>query len=422
MKILAIVLFVLMYVLMITKPKYRPFYALGTALIFLISGILPLSSLAGVINWNVLMMISGTMIIVFYFIESQMPNLMADFLLEKSPNVMWVTILMSLFAGIISAFIDNVATVLMVAPVGLAICKKLKINPVGMILSIAVSSNLQGAATLVGDTTSIMLGDYAHMNFMNFFWMKGRPGIFWAVELGALATVPIMMILFRKDKEPVSSTGRTKVRSLMPTVMLLLMVLSLITASFLPNTPDTINGIICCILAVATMVIDYIQNRKSDDIVSALKNLDFETLGLLFGLFIVIGGLTEVGVIDDFAALIVQYGGSNLFVLYTIIVWGSVLISAFVDNIPYVATMLPVLTAVTATLGVEPYLLYFGLLSGATLGGNITPIGASANIAAVGLLKKEGYEVSFPQFMRIGVPYTLIAVLTGYLFIWFVWA
>ncbi|MBP3218043.1 MAG: arsenic transporter, partial [Lachnospiraceae bacterium] len=169
-------------------------------------------------------------------------------------------------------------------------------------------------------------------------------------------------------------------------------------------------------------VIDYIQNRKSDDIVSALKNLDFETLGLLFGLFIVIGGLTNVGVIDDFAALIVKYGGSNLFVLYTIIVWGSVLISAFVDNIPYVATMLPVLTAVTATLGIEPYLLYFGLLSGATLGGNITPIGASANIAAVGLLKKEGYEVSFPQFMRIGVPYTLIAVLAGYLFIWFVWA
>ena len=422
MKIPAIVLFVLMYVLMITKPKYRPFYALGTALIFLLSGILPLSSLAGVINWNVLMMISGTMIIVFYFIESQMPNLMADLLLEKSPNVMWVTILMSLFAGIISAFIDNVATVLMVAPVGLAICKKLKINPVGMILSIAVSSNLQGAATLVGDTTSIMLGDYAHMNFMNFFWMKGKPGIFWAVELGALATVPIMMILFRKDKEPVSSTGRTKVRSLMPTVMLLLMVISLITASFLPNTPDTINGIICCILAVATMVIDYIQNRKSDDIVSALKNLDFETLGLLFGLFIVIGGLTEVGVIDDFAALIVKYGGSNLFVLYTIIVWGSVLISGFVDNIPYVATMLPVLTAVTATLGIEPYLLYFGLLSGATLGGNITPIGASANIAAVGLLKKEGYEVSFPQFMRIGVPYTLVAVLAGYLFIWFVWA
>ena len=422
MKIAALLLFALLYFLMIVKPKYRPLYALGTAVIFLVSGILPVSSLPGVINWNVLMMITGTMIIVDYFIASQMPNLLAELLLEKSKNVMWVTILMSLFSGVISAFIDNVATVLMVAPVGLAICKKLKINPVGMILSIAVSSNLQGAATLVGDTTSIMLGDYAGMNFMNFFWMKGKPGIFWAVELGALATVPVMMFLFRKDTAPVTSTGRTRVRSLMPTVMLLLMVALLITASFIPNTPGIINGIICCTLAVLTMLIDLIRTHKTDSLTASVKNLDFETLGLLLGLFIVIGGLTEVGVIDDMAGFIVKYGGSNLFLLYTIVVWGSVLISAFVDNIPYVATMLPVLTAVTAALGIEPYLLYFGLLTGATLGGNITPIGASANITAVGLLKREGYEVSFSDFFRIGIPYTLVAVLSGYIFLWLVWA
>ncbi len=161
---------------------------------------------------------------------------------------------------------------------------------------------------------------------------------------------------------------------------------------------------------------------QTDNAYSSIKNLDFETLGLLTGLFVVIGGLTNVGIIDDFASLIVKFGGNNLFLLYTIVVWGSVLISAFVDNIPYVATMLPVLTAVTATLGIEPYLLYFGLLSGATLGGNITPIGASANIAAVGMLRKEGYQVSFTDFMRIGLPYTLVAVMTGYLYFWLIWA
>ena len=132
--------------------------------------------------------------------------------------------------------------------------------------------------------------------------------------------------------------------------------------------------------------------------------------------------MTRVGVIDDFATWIVKLGGRSVLLLYTIVVWGSVLLSAFIDNIPYVATMLPVLTVVADTLGMEPYLLYFGLLSGATLGGNITPIGASANIAAVGLLRKEGREVTFRQFMRIGVPYTLAAVLVGYAFIWFVWA
>ena len=394
MKIFALVLFVLMYVLMITKPKYRPYYALGTGLIYLISGILPFAQLPAVINWNVLMMITGTMVLVDFFIASKMPNLMADILLDKCPNVMWVTISMSLFAGAISAFIDNVATVLMVAPVGLAVCKKLKINPIAMIISIAVSSNLQGAATLVGDTTSIMLGDYAHMNFMDFFWMDGKPGMFFAVELGALATIPIMMILFRNNREPVSSNGRTTVTDYVPTFMLILV----------------------------TAILDYVRNHKKENIKRTVQNIDFETLLLLLGLFVVIGGITEAGIIMDFANAIVKHGGSSLFLLYTIIVWGSVLISAFVDNIPYVATMLPVLTVVTTQLGVNPNLLYFGLLCGATLGGNLTPIGASANITAVGLLKKEGYDVGFPDFMRIGVPYTLTAVMVGYLFIWFVWA
>lgn len=421
MKIFALVLFILMYILMIVRQKERPVFALVTGAVFIVVGVVPFRNLISVINWNVLLMITGTMIIVFYFIESQMPNLLADLLLEKSPNVMWVTILMSLFAGIISAFIDNVATVLMVAPVGLAICKKLKIKPVGMILSVAVSSNLQGAATLVGDTTSIMLGDYAKMNFLDFFWMKGRAGIFFAVELGALATVPVMAILFRKYKEKVEAKERTKVSDYFPTIILLMMVLALIIASFLPNMPDMINGIICMSLACVIIITNLVRRKKIGELKKILRAVDYETIALLLGLFVVIGGLVNVGVIDDIAKFIIKHGGNNVFLLYTIVVWGSVLISAFVDNIPYVATMLPVLTAVTNTLGIEPYLLYFGLLSGATLGGNITPIGASANITAVGLLRKNGYEVSFKDFMKIGVPYTLTAVCVGYLYFWLLW-
>ena len=404
MKLTALILFILMYVLMIAAPKYRPYIALVTAVAFLAAGILPVSMLASVINWNVLLMIAGTMVIVYYFIDSGMPALLADILLSKSENAMWVTIRMSLFAGIISAFIDNVSTVLI------------------MILSVSVSSNLQGAATLVGDTTSIMLGDYAGMNFMDFFWMHGRPGIFFAVELGALATIPVMFILFRNFKEKITSVEMTEVHDYLPTAMLILMVGALITASFIPDTPSITNGVICCTLAVITIIIDTIRDGNTEDTIASVMTLDFGTLGLLTGLFVVIGGLTNTGIINDFADLIVKAGGNDKFLLYTIIVWGSVLISAFVDNIPYVATMLPVLTAVTSTLGIEPYLLYFGLLSGATLGGNITPIGASANIAAVGLLESEGYQVSFKDFMRIGVPYTLVAVIAGYIFIWLVWS
>ncbi|MDO4623360.1 MAG: SLC13 family permease [Eubacteriales bacterium] len=424
MKTTALIVFAAMYILMILFMKKRLWIILAAAAFMVVSGILPLSAIPGAINWNVLMMITGTMVLVEYFIRSQMPNLLSDILLEKSRNVMWVIIYMSLFSGAISAFIDNVATVLMVAPVGLAICKKLKISPVPMILSIAVSSNLQGAATLVGDTTSIMLGAYANMDFMDFFWMKGHPGIFFAVELGALATVPVMMFLFRRDTQPVDAHQRTKVLTLVPSVLLCIMVLALIAVSFFPDKPANTNGVLCILFALAGVIHDLAAAKKegtAGHTREALKSIDFETLFILLGLFLVIAAVTQVGLIDDIAQLIGNAGGSNIFLLYTIIVWGSVAASAFIDNIPYVATMLPVLAGLCTYLQIEPYLLYFGLLTGATLGGNLTPIGASANITATGLLKKNGYDTTFSDFMKIGVPFTLTAVLAGYLFIWIFW-
>ena len=422
MKIAVIVLFVLMYVIMIAKSEWRTWAALAVAAIFCVLGVVPLGEIFGAIDFNVLMMIAGTMVVVDFFIESKMPGRIAEVILGRSGNVRTVIILMSLFAGIVSAFIDNVATVLMIAPVGLAICKKLNISPVGMILSIAVSSNLQGAATLVGDTTSIMLGAYAKMDFLSFFWMNGRPGIFWAVELGAAATVLVMLILFRKQTQPVSVNTRTEVKNLFPTYMLVGIVVVLICASFIPDKPEITNGLICCAFGIACMIQDVLYSKETDGFKRSVKGIDYQTVALLAGLFVVIHGLENAGIIQDVANFIGKLGGGNIFLLYTVIVWISVLISAFVDNIPYVATMLPVVQGVSAAMGIQPYLLYFGLLSGATLGGNLTPVGASANITATGLLRKEGYAVSTKDFAKIGVPFTLTAVIVGYLFIWFAWA
>lgn len=422
LKISAIIIFILMYVLMIFLPaKLRAVIACISAGIFIITGILPFNEFWKVIDWNILLMIFGTVIIVDYFIQSKMPNLIADHILNLAPNIMWVTIYMSLFSGIISAFIDNVATVYMVAPVALAICKKLNISPVPMVVSIAVSSNLQGAATLVGDTTSIMLGSVAKMDFMDFFIFQKRAGIFFAVELGALVTVPIMMYLFRNDKEKVSSNEKTVVKDFIPTVAMVGHIVFLIAASFIKEKPEITNGIICLIWGIVCVIWEYIATKNRDIMIENIKNVDYATMFLLAGLFMVIGGIQRQGIIADLANIIVKFGGNNIFLLYTIIVFGSVFISVFVDNIPYVATMLPVITSITSQMQIEPYLLYYGLLIGATLGGNITPIGASANIAGIGLLRKNGYEVSFPQFMKIGVPFTFAAVLAGYLFIWFVW-
>ncbi len=420
--ILALILFILTYILMIALPKYRIYVVLVSALIFVILGILPISKIFSSIDWNVLMILMGTMGIVFFFIESKMPNRMADLLISKSKNTMIAVVLISLFAGVISAFVDNVATVLMVAPIGLAISKKMKISPVPMLICISVSANLQGAATLVGDTTSIMLGGYANMSFLDFFFMDGKLSIFWFVELGALATVPVIMFIFRKNKEKINSFELTEVNDYFPSILLLLDIVFLIVASFIPNKPDITNGLICMGLFMIGLVRAFIKNKNLSFIKDTIKAIDFETLGLLACLFIIIAGITEAGVIDEISNLFVKIGGDNLFLTYSLIVWGSVLFSAFVDNIPYVATMLPVVTSIALIIDCNPILLYFGLLSGATLGGNLTPIGASANITTIGILKKEGYEVKTSDFMKIGIPFTLTAVIVAYLFIWLIWA
>lgn len=419
----AIILFAATYILMLAFSKYRPYIALVSGLIFIVTGMLPLNEVLGAIDFNVLLMIIGTMGLVALFIESKMPSLLADLIMERVPSVQWAAVALALFAGIISAFVDNVATVLMVAPVALEICKKLNTNPIPFIIGIAVSSNLQGAATLVGDTTAIMLGSYADMSFLDFFWYQGKPSIFFAVELGAVLSALILAFLFRKEKGSIpKGAPRTVVTDHVPTVLLAGTVLLLILASFLPAKPAITNGLICCALMVIGILYNFARKRDFSAVSEPLKAIDFETVGLLFGLFLMIGGITAQGVIDAAAQLLAQVGGGNIFLLYTVIVWASVLISAFIDNIPYVATLLPVIAGLAAKLNIDPTLLYFGLLSGATLGGNCTPIGASANITGIGILRKEGYQVKNRDFMRIGIPFTLTAILAAYFYLWIVYS
>ena len=421
----AIILFAATYVLMLTFSKYRPYIALVAGVIFVVTGMLPIGNVLGELDFNVLLMIGGTMGLVQLFIDSKMPARLADMIMDKVPNIQWAAVCLSLFAGVISAFVDNVATVLMVAPVAVAICKKLNTNPVPFIVSIAVSSNLQGAATLVGDTTAIMLGSALDMSFMDFFWYQGKPSIFFAVELGAVLSAIIVYFVFRKEKAPIPKSGQmTEVEDLVPTVLLLGAILLLILASFAPdawNLPDEINGIICCCLLVIGLIYNYARNKNLEAVTGPLKAIDFETLGLLVGLFLMIGGIKNEGVIDALAALLAKLGNGNVFLMYTIIVWASVLISAFIDNIPYVATMIPVIAGIAIEMGCDPTPLYFGLLSGATLGGNIIPIGASANITAIGILRREGHEVRNSDFFKIGIPFTLSAIIPAYIYIWLVY-
>lgn len=450
--IASLVIFAATYILMLASQKLRPYVTTASAIIFVVLGAVAASgkiapdffSINGEtfsytfsqalseIDWNVIMMIAGTMGTVFLFIESKMPQLISDILISKMPNVKWAVVTLSLFAGIVSAFVDNVATVLMIAPVALAFCKKVNISPVPSIICIAVSSNLQGAATLVGDTTSILLAKQAGLDFSDFFVDRGRPGMFWVVEAGAIVSALIILFMFRKDNAKISFNSRTKVEDKFPTFLLVGTVLALIAVSFIPYKdgaaegqfykPDITNGIICIGFFVVGILRELLVKKNKDIVKAAFKEIDYYTIVLLTGLFVVIGGIKSAGVIDIIGNAIGSLGSGSVFVVYTIIVWMSVILSAFIDNIPYTATMLSIVPVIASSLSIDPTLLYYGLLCGATLGGNLTPIGASANITGIGILRKEGYEVKSTTFMKYGVPFTLAAVITGYLLLWIIWA
>ena len=420
--VIALSLFLLTYIALLIFSNYKAYIGLAMAVVFLLLGFTQFNDIfSPAMNWNVFMIIAGTMIVVSEFIESGMPAWLADWMMSKVSSTKWAIILLAAFAGIVSAFVDNVATVLIVAPIALDIAKKTKISPVPLVIAVSVFANIQGFATLVGDATSVMLASpqYGNMNFFDFFFLNGTIGPFFIVQIGTIASLIMLWIILGKQQQSIEFKHQTKVEDYVPSFFLAAILILLIIASFIPNLPNEINGYITLGTALVFVLYRLIIKKQSKAMVQALKAIDFETLGLLFGLFILIIGLDNQGVIAAMGDWLESIGNGDRIMIYTIIVLASVLFSAFIDNIPYVATLLPVMMRVglSLNLGIPPYLLLFGLLAGATLGGNLTPIGASANIAGIGFLKKVGFKVTFVDFFKIGFPITLAALTTGYMLI-----
>ena len=418
MKFFVVAIFLITYVLLMLK-KGHPFIILGGAIgLLLVSRAINVTQAISSINYNVLGVFLGTMILSGLFIFSAVPAYLATKLVDRSKTVGMALLSVCLLAGFISSFVENVATVLIVAPIAFEVAKKLKANPIPFLIGIAVSSNLQGCATMIGDSPSIILALSSGMNFMDFFWMKGRPGITFAVELGAIASFYVLYLLFKKYKEPVIQIEEVKVKTWVPTWFLAAMMSTLALSSFIKNKPTYTIAFICILYGIIGLIWHELKHRES---ISIIKDLDWHTFFFLIGIFVLVGSLTYTGVIDDIAKFITGVTKGNKFLAYTIIIWLSVFLSAFIDNIPYIVAMIPVAKLVALSLGASPELFLFGLLIGTSLGGNITPIGASANVVSVGLLRKNHYHMKFGDFFKIGFPFTIAAVSVAYLFLWFIW-
>ncbi len=226
----------------------------------------------------------------------------------------------------------------------------------------------------------------------------------------------VLLFLQRKNTAKIECHLDTKITDYVPAVLLCLTVLALIITSFISNKPELTNCLICTFYFIIGLVIKMCKCKSIKSILVNLKDIDYETLLLLASLFVIIGGIKEAGVIDAVSKIFMNVSDNPL-LIYTLIVFVSVIISAFIDNIPYVATMLPVITAICATSTIDFTLLYYGLIIGATLGGNFTPIGASANITAIGLLRKNGYVVNNKDYFKYSIPISLAAILSSYILV-----
>lgn len=423
MKYLVLAIAVLMYGLVIAFTGKKAWFTLGAAALVVALGVVsPYHALFQLVNWNVLLIYIGSLVIADLFIYSRVPAWAADKIVEKSPTLGLGIVAILVMTGLLSAFVENVATVLVMAPIALALSRKVKMAPTYFMIGLAVMANLQGTATLVGDPPSMIFAGYANYSFNDFFFYDGRPSIFFAVQAGMLVGAAYFYWYFRKLGKTSIDLEIQKILSWVPTILLGLLIVGLAVISFF-FSGLTVSGIWCMGLAVAGLLWFVIVRKEPvSEAVSLVKRLDWETILFLVGIFIVLGAISEVGLLEDLGNFLQGIIGTNMVLGFVIIVGISVLLSGFIDNVPYIIVMLPVAAALATNLGLPRELYMFGLLIGSCLGGNLTPFGASANVVATSLVKKEsGIVVNFGEWLKVAGPFTILTTATSALVVFLLW-
>jgi len=418
----SLAIFIACYALFVVFQKHRSWVAAGGAIAVVVTGALPWhDAVFEAVSWNVIGLFVGTLVLADLFLHSRMPAVMAERLVSRTRTASGAMVAVCVLSGALSVFVENVAVVLLVAPVALSLADKLKVSPLRLIIFIALSSNLQGTATLIGDPPSMLLAGFMKMDFNDFFFYHGRPGIFFAVQVGALASIAVIAWFLRAHHQATGTMSVETVRSWTPSVLLIALVIGLATSTVWDPDFEWFAGVYTLVLAVIGLVW-YRWVAKWGRTRDLMKGLDWDTSVFLVGVFVIVGALSSSGWLERLSAATSDAVGGSVFLAFVAIVAISVVISGFVDNVPFLAVMIPVVQQVAARMNAEVPLLMFGLLIGACLGGNITPVGASANVVAMGILRKRGTTVSFGEFMTLGIPFTVAAVVAACVLVWVVWS
>lgn len=418
---IALIVFLIAYALIATEKVNRIAVVLGGAALMVLVGATNSSRIfysheTG-IDWNVIFLLLGMMIIVSVIHKTGLFEYLSVLALKKAKgNPKLVFVFLLILIAVASALLDNVTTILLAVPMTLVAANYLKVNPLPFILGEIFVSNIGGAATVIGDPPNIIIASKAGIGFNEFATVMGPLS-----ALVLVVTIPLLVLIFRKQLVN-TNTDREALKNLQPKDFLKdsklltksLVVLTLVIAGFTLQSVTQIEPSLVAMIGAGLLVLT--SRIKPKDFT---RDIEWETLIFFAGLFVMVGALVNTGVLEALSAFITNFIGNDQNLARNVTLVFSALISGIVDNIPYVASMTPVISQITSTLDSNSHTLWWALAAGADFGGNLTIIGASANVVAIGIAKANGYDISFWQFARVGIPVTLVSVIISFFYLAF---
>lgn len=408
--------FILVYIFFAIFHKHRSIIIWSGVLIFLILRKLDFHDVFRFIDWNIVLIFSSFIIITEFMIEDKIASVIAEKITDRTSSVLSSVIALSAISGLISTFLENIATVLILAPIALEISRKAKVSSVPYIMGIILMSNLEGTATLIGDPPSMILAGYMKLTFFDFFILNGKISLFFIVQSGAIGGLLSLYLIFIKyRRKKIIKIKEEKITSIRSIIAFVLAIVWLLVTSLNRNLFGSAAGIGCLIISILLLIFSMKDAKK------IIKKFDYDTVFILMGVFVVINVVNSSGVVDLIALSIEKYLKGNIFLIFISLILISVILSGFIDNVPFVTAMIPVGIKIAESINVNPYLLPFAIIIGSTVGGNITPIGASANIVGFGIIKKQGERFSFIQFIAIGLFFTTLATFFSSFLLWIIW-
>ena len=406
-QIVSIAVFVIVMVAIMTEKLHRSLAAIVGAMLVLALHVLPFDAAMEHIDFNTLGVLLGMMLFVSVVKLSGMFEFLAIKAARLAKGEPWkVMLLFVLLTAVLSAFLDNVTTVLLIGPMTLTVCKLLDVNPIPFFMTEILASNIGGTATLIGDPPNIMIGSAAGFTFFDFI-LYDAPAV-----VVILAAVLVVFYFLYGRKMQVNEEHRARIMELDEHAMIknkrLLkqsyVMIGLVVVGFMAHGALGLESSVIALGAAGIIML-----ISGESIEEALANVEWTTLAFFAGLFVIVGAMAETGVIEMLAHALIDATGGNVFVTMLVLLVGSAVISSFLDNIPFVATMIPILLAMESS-GMDVTPLWWAVSLGACLGGNGTLIGASANVVLSDISKKNGHEITFVQFLKTGFPIMLLTV------------